>query len=150
MYGDIHNINYTLLAMPNTDSQRQHCPVGVQLTLVSLKKEREGVTKNLVRGKNRSGRTNFSTKSGPAGRKMTPKFVRLIQNWSEHINTFNTWRLILFSVKMAYLSEEGDANSGDLVEEAYEYLVRNVPGGGKRSTQAMHTKKGSENCCEVL
>ena len=27
---------------------------------------------------------------------------------------------------MADSSEEGDAKSGDLVEEAYEYLVRNV------------------------
>ena len=29
----------------------------------------------------------LATKSGPAGPKMTPKFVRLIQNWSGHINT---------------------------------------------------------------
>ena len=90
----------------------------------------------------------LATKSGPAGPTMTPKFVRFIQNWSGHIDILNTWRLILFSVKMADSSEEGDAQSGNLVEEAYEYLVRNVPGGGKRSTQAMHTKKGSEICCE--
>ena len=57
---------------------------------------------------------------------MTPEFVRLIQNWSGQINTSNTWRLILFSVKMADSSEEGDAQNGNLVEEAYEYLVRNV------------------------
>jgi hypothetical protein len=49
---------------------------------------------------------------------------------------------------MADSSEEGDAKSGNLVEEAHEYLVRNVPGGRKRSTQAMHAKKGSEICCE--
>ena len=49
---------------------------------------------------------------------------------------------------MADSSEEGDAQSGNLVEEAYEYLVRNVPGGCKCSMQAMHTKKGSEFCCE--
>ena len=49
---------------------------------------------------------------------------------------------------MAESSEEGDAKSaGDLVEEAYEYLVRNV-WGCKRSAQAVHTKKGSEICCE--
>ena len=59
----------------------------------------------------------------------------------------NTWRLILFSVKMADSSEEGDAKSGNLVEEAYEYR-RNVRGGCKRSMQATHTKKGSEICCE--
>ena len=51
---------------------------------------------------------------------MTPKFVRSIQNRSGHINTSNTWRLILFSVKMADPSEEGDAKNGNLVEEAYE------------------------------
>ena len=43
--------------------------------------------------------------------KWTPKFVRLIQNWSGHINTLNKWRLILFSVRMADSSEEGDAKS---------------------------------------
>ena len=66
------------------------------------------------------------TKSGLAGPKMTPKFVQLSQNWSGHINTLNTWRLVLFSAKMADSSEEGDAKSGNLVEEAYEFLVRNV------------------------
>ena len=65
----------------------------------------------------------LATKSGPAGPKMTPKFVRLIPNWSRHINTFNTWRLTLFSVKMANSSEERDAKNGNLVEEAYEYFV---------------------------
>ena len=54
---------------------------------------------------------------------MTPKFVRLIQNWSGHINTS---RLVLFYVIMDYSREEGDAKNGNLVEEAYEYLVRNV------------------------
>ena len=53
---------------------------------------------------------------------MTPKFVRLIQNWSGHINTSNTWRLVLFYVKMDYSSDEGEAKNGNLVEEAYEYL----------------------------
>ena len=68
----------------------------------------------------------LATKSGPAGPKMMPKFVRLIQNWSGHINTSYTWRLVLFYVKMDYSSEEGDAKNENLVEEAYEYLVRNV------------------------
>ena len=54
----------------------------------------------------KSVRPILATKSGPAGPIMTPKFVRLIQNWSGHINTLNTWRLILFSVKMADSSEE--------------------------------------------
>ena len=57
---------------------------------------------------------------------MTPKFVRLIQNWSGHISTSYKWRLVLFYVKMDYSSEEGDAKNGNLVEETYEYLVRNV------------------------
>ena len=57
---------------------------------------------------------------------MMPKFVRLIQNWPWHINTLNTWRLLFFSVKMADSSGEGDAKNGNLVEEAYKYLVRNV------------------------
>ena len=48
---------------------------------------------------------------------MTPKFVRLIQNLSGHINT---WRLVLLYVKMDYSREEGDAKNGNLVEEAYE------------------------------
>ena len=61
----------------------------------------------------------MATKGGPAGPNMTPKFVRLIQNWSGHINTSYTWRLVLFYVKMDYLN-------GNLVEEAYEYLVKNV------------------------
>ena len=42
------------------------------------------VTKNLVRGENRSGRTNFGDRkwSGRTEDTMTPKFIRLIQNWS--------------------------------------------------------------------
>ena len=66
------------------------------------------------------------------------KFARLIQNWSGHINT---WRLILFSVKMADSSEEGDAKSGNLVEEAYEYLVRNVPGGASVAASDAHKER---------
>ena len=65
----------------------------------------------------------LATKSGPAGPNMTLKFVRLIQNWSGHLNTSYTRRLVLFYVKMDYSSEEGDAKNGNLVEEAYEYLV---------------------------
>ena len=48
---------------------------------------RAGVTKNLVGGKIGPAGPILATKSGPAGPKMTPKFVRLIQNWSGHINT---------------------------------------------------------------
>ena len=54
---------------------------------------------------------------------MTPKFVRANQNWSGHITR---GELISFFLKMADSSEEGDAKSGDLVEEAYEYLERNA------------------------
>ena len=36
------------------------------------------VTKILVRGKNRSGRTAFGDKNGPAGLKLAPKIVRAI------------------------------------------------------------------------
>ena len=61
-------------------------------------------------------------KIGQAGPNMTPKFVRLIQNWSGHINTSYTWRLVLFYVKMDYSSEEGDAKNGNLIEEAYETM----------------------------
>ena len=94
--------------------------------------------KNLVRGKNLSGRTKFGDQKW-SGRtycdaKICPVNPKLV-------NTMNTWRLILFSVKMADSSEEGDAKSGDLVEDTYEYLVRNVYPGCKRSTQAMHKKK---------
>ena len=50
-----------------------------------------GLSRKIWSGeKNRSGRTNFGVLSGPAGPKMTPKLVRLIQNWSVHINTLNT------------------------------------------------------------
>ena len=37
--------------------------------------------------------------------RITPKFVRLIQKWSGHINTSYTWRLVLVYVKMG--SERG-------------------------------------------
>ena len=40
--------------------------------------------------------------------------------------------LILLYVKMDYSSGEGDAKNGNLVEEAYEYLVRNVYPVGAR------------------
>ena len=49
------------------------------------------------------------------------------------------------AVKMADSSEEGHAKSGNLVEEAYEYLVRNVPGGCKSSTQVMHIQRNAQN-----
>ena len=80
--------------------------------------------KNLLRG-----RTNFADQKWSGRTYNGAKICPLIQNWSGHINTLNEWRLILFSVKMANSSEEGDAKSGSLVEEAYEYLVRNVPVG---------------------
>ena len=57
----------------------------------------------------------LATKSGPAGLVMTPKFVRLIQNWSGHIGTLNMWRLWLIQVKR-------EMSKVKLVEEAYEYL----------------------------
>ena len=53
-----------------------------------------------------------SVRPGPAGPNMTPKFVRLIKNWSGHINTSYTWRLVLVYVKMNYSSGEGDAKMG--------------------------------------
>ena len=92
----------------------------------------------------------LATKSGPAGPKMTPKFVRLIQNWSGHINTSNTWRLVLFYVKMDFSSDDGDAKNGNLVEEAYEYLVRNVypVGTSVQHASDAYTKEGSKICCE--
>ena len=42
---------------------------------------------------------------------MTPKFVRLIQNWSGLINTPYTWKLVLFYETMDYSREEGDASA---------------------------------------
>ena len=57
---------------------------------------------------------------------MTPKFVRAYQNWSGHITPGTGGALISFFLKMADSSEEGDAKSGDLVEEAYENLVKKV------------------------
>ena len=49
------------------------------------------------------------------------------------------------NVKMADSSEEGDAKSGNLVEEAYEYLVRNIPGGCKRSMASDAYKERPRN-----
>ena len=42
---------------------------------------------------------------------------------------------------MADSSEEGDAKSGNLVEEAYEYLVRNVPGGASVAASDAHKER---------
>ena len=80
----------------------------------------DSVTKNLVQGKNRSGRTNFGDQKW-SGRtendaKICPVNPKLVR----------ARRLVLFYVKMDYSSEEGDAKNGSLVEETYEYLVRNV------------------------
>ena len=83
--------------------------------------------------------------TGPAGPLLV---IKIGPKLAGHINTLNTWRLILFSVKIADSSEEGNAKNGNIVE-AYEYLVRNVyPVGASVARKRCIQRKGSEICCE--